>query len=130
MLEWLDEHLTEPLTLHDVAAHAHMSERTLERRFRAETGDSLAGWIARRRVERARALLEDSDLTVSGVAHAVGFGSTESMRRHFVAQTGTTPQLLPGDVPRTARRRVGLPIGPRPPGLAPCGVEFPRAGGR
>ena len=38
-----------------------MSQRTLARRFRAETGDSLAGWIARRRVERARALLEDSD---------------------------------------------------------------------
>ena len=68
-----------------------MSERTLERRFRAETGTSLAGWIARRRVERARALLEDSELTVSGVAHAVGFGSTEAMRRHFAAHTGTTP---------------------------------------
>jgi len=92
VLEWLDRHITEPLTLHDVAAHAHMSERTLERRFRAETGKSVAGWIALRRVERARALLEDSELTVTGIAHAVGFGSTESMRRHFVAQTGTTPR--------------------------------------
>lgn len=92
VMEWLDQHITESLTLRDVAAHAHMSERTLERRFRAETGESLAGWIARRRVERARALLEDSELTVSGVAHAVGFGSTEAMRRHFVAQTGTTPR--------------------------------------
>ncbi len=61
------------------------------RRFRTETGASLAGWIALRRVERARALLEDSELTVSGVAPAVGFGSTEAMRRHFAAQTGTTP---------------------------------------
>jgi transcriptional regulator GlxA family with amidase domain len=92
VMDWLDQHITEALTLHDVAAHAHMSERTLGRRFRAETGESLAGWIARRRVERARALLEDSELTVSGVAHAVGFGSTEAMRRHFVAQTGTTPR--------------------------------------
>ena len=92
LLEWLDEHLAEPLSLQDVAAHAHMSPRTLERRLRAEVGASLAGWIARRRVERARDLLEDSDLTVSGVAHAVGFGSTEAMRRHFLAQVGTTPR--------------------------------------
>jgi len=92
VLEWLDAHLTEPLSLREVALNAHMSERTLERRFRAEVGESLAGWIARRRVERARALLEDSELTVSDVAHAVGFGSTESMRRHFSAHTGTTPR--------------------------------------
>ena len=69
-----------------------MSERTLVRRFRAETGESLAGWIARRRTELARGLLEDSELTVSEVAHTVGFGSTEAMRRHFVAHTGTTPR--------------------------------------
>ena len=90
--EWLAEHITEPLTLRRVAKHAHMSPRTLERRFRAETGDSLAGWISRRRVERARALLEDSDLTVTQVAHAAGFGSAESLRRHFLAHTGTTPR--------------------------------------
>ena len=90
--EWLIAHITEPLTLRDVAAQAHMSPRTLERRFRAETGDSLAGWISRRRVERARALLEDSDLTVTQVAHASGFGSTESLRRHFLTHTGTSPR--------------------------------------
>ena len=82
----------EPLSLGEVAAHAHMSERNLVRRFRAETGESLAGWIARRRVERARVLLEESRATVSNVAHAVGFGYTESLRRHFLAQTGTTPR--------------------------------------
>ena len=92
VLEWLDHHITEPLTLRDVAIQAHMSERTLARRFRAETGKSLAGWIADRRIERARALLEDSEVTVSQIAHAVGFGSTEAMRRHFVAQTGATPR--------------------------------------
>jgi AraC family transcriptional regulator, transcriptional activator FtrA len=92
LLEWLDEHLTEPLTLSQVAAHAHLSERTLVRRLRAEVGESLAGWVARRRVDRARALLEDSDLTVSGVAHAVGFGSSESLRRQFLSRVGTTPR--------------------------------------
>jgi len=90
--EWLVEHITEPLTLQQVAVQAHMSPRTLERRFRAETGDSLSSWIARRRVERAQVLLEESNLTVTQVAHASGFGSTESLRRHFVTHTGTSPR--------------------------------------
>jgi transcriptional regulator GlxA family with amidase domain len=92
LLDWLAEHITEPLTLEQVAARAHMSPRTLVRRFRAETGDTLAGWIARQRVERARALLEDSDLTVTQVAHAAGFGSTESLRRQFLTHIGTSPR--------------------------------------
>ena len=108
VLEWLDQHLTDPLTLRDVATNTHMSERTLGRRFRAETGESLAGWIARRRTELARGLLEDSELTVSEVAHTVGFGSTEAMRRHFVAHTGTTPRSYR----ETFRGSLGLRDGP------------------
>jgi len=69
-----------------------MSRRTLERRFRTETGETLAGWIAGRRVEQARALLEQTKLSVTQVAHGAGFGSTESLRRHFLSQTGTTPR--------------------------------------
>ncbi|MBB5788947.1 GlxA family transcriptional regulator [Jiangella mangrovi] len=105
VLDWLDEHLTEPLSVEMVAAQAHMSQRTLERRFREETGESLAAWIARRRVERARALLEDSHLTVTQVAHAAGFGSTESMRRHFLTHTGTTPRSYRDTFRGTAEAR-------------------------
>ncbi len=90
--DWVVDHLGEPLTAAQVAAQAHMSTRTLERRFRAETGDTLRGWISRRRVERAQALLEDTDLTVTRVAHDAGFGTAESLRRHFLAYTGTSPR--------------------------------------
>src|SRR6201996_7620214 len=84
------DRLREPLTLETVAARAHVSSRTLARRFRAETGFSVQDWIALRRVEQARGLLEESGLTVSQIAYAVGFGSTESLRRHFRAVTGTS----------------------------------------
>ncbi|TWD82609.1 transcriptional regulator GlxA family with amidase domain [Kribbella amoyensis] len=91
VLEWMLAHLDEPLTLRSVAAHAHMSTRTLARRFRAETGQSLLDWVVMRRVERARELLEESDLTVTQIAYAAGFGSTESLRRHFLLSSGTSP---------------------------------------
>ena len=90
IMAWMLDRLSEPLTLQSVAAEAHMSSRTLARRFRAETGDSVQNWIARRRVEQARELLEDSDMTISQIAYTVGFGSTESLRRHFNLTTGTS----------------------------------------
>jgi AraC family transcriptional activator FtrA len=90
VMAWMLDHLNEPLTLQSVSAQAHMSTRTLERRFRAETGDSVQNWIAQRRVEHARGLLENSDMTISQIAHTVGFGSTESLRRHFTTATGTS----------------------------------------
>lgn len=90
VMAWMLDHLSEPLTLQSVAAQAHMSSRTLARRFRAETGDSVQGWIAKRRVEQARELLEDSGITISQIAYTVGFGSTESLRRHFSLTTGTS----------------------------------------
>jgi transcriptional regulator GlxA family with amidase domain len=91
-MEWMLDNLAEPLTLGIVAAHAHMSARTLERRFRAETGESLQAWVSRQRVERARVLLEETDLTITSVAHTSGFGSTQAMRRHFLLHTGASPR--------------------------------------
>lgn len=81
VMAWVLDHLADPLSLDGVAAQAHMSPRTLERRFRAETGESLHEWISRQRVDRARALLEESDLTVTEIAYRSGFGSTQAMRR-------------------------------------------------
>jgi transcriptional regulator GlxA family with amidase domain len=67
------------------------SPRTVARRFRLETGNSLLAWVTEHRVLRARALLEESDLTVSAIARVAGFGSTGSFRRQFLQYTGTNP---------------------------------------
>lgn len=92
LLSWALEHLEQDLTLPVLAAKAHLSTRTLSRRFEAETGRSALQWLTERRVEQARRLLEDSTMTVTQVAHATGFGSLAAFRRHFARLTGTTPR--------------------------------------
>lgn len=92
VMEWVIAHLDEPMTLDVVARQAHMSPRTLERRFRAEVGESLQAWVSRQRVEQARVLLEETDLTITEVAYGSGFGSTQAMRRHFIAYAGASPR--------------------------------------
>ena len=90
VLAWLREHLTEPLTMATIATQAHMSERTLGRKFRAVTGMTVFDWIVRERVNRAKVILEVTDFPIVEVAAMAGFGSAEGLRRHFEKAVGTT----------------------------------------
>lgn len=88
---WMLRHLDQPLTLGDMAAHAHMSPRSFARHFAAEAGASPLQWLIEQRVRAAQALLETSDLDVESIATASGFGSAASLRQHFRRLTATTP---------------------------------------
>jgi AraC family transcriptional activator FtrA len=125
LMAWAVEHLDEELTLSALAAKAHLSTRTLSRRFEAETGRGALQWVTERRVERARSMLEETGVSVTEVAFATGFGSLASFRRQFTRLTGATPrayrQTFTGDlavsaVPgRPRHRQPPVTIGsPRP----------------
>jgi AraC family transcriptional activator FtrA len=88
---WALAHLDQDLRIEVLASRAAMSPRTLVRRFRAELGISPRRWVLAHRIDRARQLLEESDLPVEHVAAAVGFSSAGSLRPHFREATGLTP---------------------------------------
>ncbi|MEU3841942.1 helix-turn-helix domain-containing protein [Streptomyces sp. NPDC028635] len=88
---WALGRLHEPIQLRDMAAQQAMSVRTFTRRFREETGVSPGQWLTQQRVERARQLLESTDLSVDQVARDAGFGTAQSMRQHLQAAVGVTP---------------------------------------
>lgn len=89
--EWALGHLGEPLTVARLAAHAHMSERTFARRFRAETGLAPRQWLTRQRLALARELLETTDLGIDAIAAAVGYATATSLRTHLSAALGVSP---------------------------------------
>ncbi|PZF80256.1 GlxA family transcriptional regulator [Jiangella anatolica] len=88
---WALSHLDQTLSLDDLARQQAMSVRTFTRRFRQENGVSPGQWLIQQRVDRARHLLEDSDLPVDEVARRCGFGTTASMRQHLRASLGVSP---------------------------------------
>ncbi|MFG2651084.1 GlxA family transcriptional regulator [Streptomyces sp. NPDC048436] len=100
---WALGRLHEPIQLRDMAEQESMSVRTFTRRFREEVGISPGQWLAQQRVERARHLLESSDLSVDQVARDAGFGTPQSMRQHLQAALGVTPTAYR----RTFRDTVG-----------------------
>lgn len=91
VLEWMTQHLAEPLTVERLAAHAHMSPRTFARRFRDETGTTPLQWLTNQRIALAEVLLEASSMTVDQIAVRVGLGQAATLRHHFSAARSTTP---------------------------------------
>lgn len=88
---WISENLDQPITVTDIAAHAQLSSRTLARRFAEQLGTSPGRWLLTQRIDAARALLEDTDLSVETIAHRVGLTSATNLRRRFHDALRTTP---------------------------------------
>ncbi|XKK38833.1 helix-turn-helix domain-containing protein [Nocardiopsis sp. ARC36] len=88
---WALDHLHIQPSLGDMADQEAMSVRTFTRRFRDEVGQSPGQWLAQQRLDRARQLLEESDLSVDRIAHAAGFGTSASLRQHMHAGLGVSP---------------------------------------
>ncbi|MGW4077494.1 GlxA family transcriptional regulator [Streptomyces asiaticus] len=88
---WALGRLDRPISLRQLAAQESMSVRTFTRRFREEVGVSPGQWLTQQRVERARHLLEGTDLSVDQVAREAGFGSPASLRQHFQTAVGVSP---------------------------------------
>ncbi|MGX1755739.1 GlxA family transcriptional regulator [Streptomyces lydicus] len=89
---WALEHLDRPLSLRELAARESMSVRTFTRRFRDEVGVSPLQWLTQQRIERARQLLEETELTVDRIAAEAGFGTAASLRMHLQAVLGVSPR--------------------------------------
>ena len=91
LLVWLEESSGSDLTLAEIAARAGMSTRTLNRRFREQTGTTPLQWLHRSRVRRAQHLLETTTHPVDRIGGQVGFGSPTAFRDRFKRVVGTSP---------------------------------------
>ncbi|MEV4971228.1 GlxA family transcriptional regulator [Streptomyces scopuliridis] len=93
LLRWMEENAGRELTLKDIAARAATSTRTLNRRFREQTGTTPLQWLHRARIRQAQYLLEATTHPVDRIATQVGFGSPTAFRDRFKRVVGTSPHL-------------------------------------
>lgn len=94
LMDWIREHLAEPLTVERLADRAAMSPRNFARAFTAETGTTPAKAVERLRLEAARTAVETGRTPIDRVAETAGFGDPERMRRAFLRAFGQPPQAL------------------------------------
>ncbi|TDK24059.1 helix-turn-helix domain-containing protein [Arthrobacter crusticola] len=88
---WAIQHLAEPLTVVDLAAHAGWAPSSFARKFLKETGTTPLRWLTSQRIAEACRLLETTDLTVQAVAVRTGLGTPANFRLHFTRELNTTP---------------------------------------
>ncbi|MFJ1800012.1 MULTISPECIES: GlxA family transcriptional regulator [unclassified Streptomyces] len=79
------------LTVVDLAAYAHVSDRHLTRIFRTELNTTPYAYIESVRVEKARNELESSDATLERIASVCGFGTVDTLVRAFRRRLNATP---------------------------------------
>ena len=87
----VDRSYAQPLDVLALARHAHMSPAHFARLFKEAFGETPHQYVLTRRVERAQALLRDTERTVTDVCFEVGFQSLGSFSSAFRRVTGTTP---------------------------------------
>lgn len=90
-IRFIRDHAHEPIQVQDILSHAPLSRRMLEIRFREELGRSPASEIRRVRLDRAKRLLMETDLTLPRVAEACGFAEPSSLARTFRKVFGMSP---------------------------------------
>lgn len=93
LLQWAHKKLHTLITVEQLAREAHMSKRTLSRRFAETTGMSPLHWITALRVRRAKDLLETTTLSIEEVAEQCGFASAAVLRHHFRARVKLSPNI-------------------------------------
>jgi len=86
-----DARYFEPLAVDDLAAAAGLSRAHFSREFRRAFGESPHSYLLTRRLERAAALLRNTDRSVADICLSVGLQSIGSFTTSFTRTYGASP---------------------------------------
>ncbi len=90
----IESRLADALTVAEIAEVVGISANHLTRVFTAQTGETVVGYLRRRRVEHARRLLVGSTMSISAIAATVGIPDLQAFNKTCRAVTGRSPRQL------------------------------------
>jgi AraC family transcriptional regulator len=83
--------LADDISLSEIADAAELSSGHFAFAFKQSMGISPHAWLRRQRVDTAKALLRNRDLSVAAIAASVGFANQSAFGVAFRKETGLTP---------------------------------------
>ena len=90
-LNYITQHLHEPVRLKEIAAHLGLNQNYLSELFCKETGSTFSDYVLQQRIEAAKPQLLDTDLSAAQIAQTLAFSSQSYFIRVFKKQCGVTP---------------------------------------
>jgi transcriptional regulator GlxA family with amidase domain len=103
VLKHVSDHISEALTIEEIADAVGVSRRTFGRAFAKHAHVTPSVFVDQVRIDFARKLLEETDVPLKTVAFRCGFHNATQMRMIFSRQLSTTPKLY------RERFRAGMP---------------------
>lgn len=93
-LRFIREHVGDGIDVSDVLRAVPMSRTLLERKFQAALGHSPHRQIVHQRIERAKQLLAESEVSIAVVAELAGFSDASYLSMAFRRETGESPRAF------------------------------------
>lgn len=91
VIEYINEHLDRKIKLADLASAIGISQFHFSRLFKQSMGISPHQYLLQQRIDRAKQLLKNKDLSVIDIAFMCGFNSHSHLSKQFRQHTGLTP---------------------------------------
>jgi len=88
---YIDDKLSEPVTLEQIARHVHLHPNYFVRYFKKYFAMSPLKYLNRKRMEKAKALLGTTSLSVKEIAERVGYAETNHFAKAFRRETSFSP---------------------------------------
>lgn len=98
--EYVSTHYNESISLADLAARFFISPHYLSQFFKQKTGDTYVNFLAGIRIDKAKELLENTDLKVYEISHLVGYTDSQHFARLFERLTGCKPSEYRKKLPK------------------------------
>jgi len=91
-LEYIDKNFTEDISLQTISNHVHLSKNYFVNLFKKEMGQSFVEYLTKLRVEKAKFLLQNSELKIIDIGIKVGIEDSRYFSKVFKKSTGYTPK--------------------------------------
>ena len=91
IVSYVSEHVTEPLSIPEIADVLHLNPQYMMRLFKKETGCSILQYVTSRRISLAVRYLEETSASVTDVSMLCGFDNYSYFTRIFKRCTGESP---------------------------------------